>query len=71
MELERADGRDDHHRIGTQPRFAAFDVDKLFRAEIRAETRLGNDVFAEFERRLRGESLNCSRARYWQTVRHE
>ena len=53
--LERADGRDDHHRRGTQPRFPALDVDELLRPEVGAEARLRHDVIGELERRLGGE----------------
>ena len=49
--LQRADGRDDHHRRGTQSRLAALDVDELLGAEVGAEARLGHDVVGELQRR--------------------
>jgi hypothetical protein len=53
--LERADGRDEHHGRGTQPRLAALDVDELLRPEVGAEARLGHDVVRELERGGGGE----------------
>ena len=43
VHLERADGRDQHGRVGQQPRRAALDVDKLLEADVGAKPRLGDD----------------------------
>ena len=53
MIFQRAYGRNDHARVGPQSRFAAFDVDEFFRAEIRAETRFGHYIIAQLQRCLR------------------
>ena len=52
VELQRLDRRDDHHEIGENARRAALDVEKLFRAEVRAEARLGHDHIRKGERGL-------------------
>src|SRR5258708_1051947 len=53
LHLERADGRDEHRRFGIQTADAALDVEELFRAEIRTESRFGDDHIAERESRTR------------------
>ncbi len=50
VHLERADGGDDHHRVGLQPGLAALDVEELLGAEVGAEAGLGDDVVGELER---------------------
>ena len=53
--LERAGRRDDHDRRGRQIRRAALDVEELFRAEVRAEAGLRDDVVRELEGHFRRE----------------
>ena len=53
VHLQRADGRDDHHGIGPDARFAALDVDELLCAQVCAEARLGDHIVGELECTLR------------------
>ena len=55
MHLERADGGDDHHASGLEPRLAAFDVEEFLGAEIGAEAGLGHHIVGELERGLGGD----------------
>ena len=50
--LERADRRDQHDEARPQAGLPAFDVDELFRAQVRAESGFGDDVVRELQRRL-------------------
>ena len=50
VHLERADGGDQHHRVGRKPGLAALDVDEFLGAEIGAETRFGHYIVGELER---------------------
>ncbi len=56
MHLERANGGDDHRRVRLQPRDAALDVEELFRPEVRAKARFGDDIIGELERRARRDN---------------
>ena len=53
VHLQRADSRHDHDRRRTKPRKAAFDIEKLLRAEVGAEARLRDGVITERHCRLR------------------
>ncbi len=55
VHLERADGGDQHGRVGREPGLAAFDVEEFLAAEISAEACLGHDVVAQLQRRGGGE----------------
>ena len=55
VHFQGAHGSHHHRRIGHKPRHTAFDIEKLFRSEIRAETRFRNGVFAQRHRRFRGD----------------
>jgi hypothetical protein len=46
MHLECAHGGDEDHGSGLEPRLAALDIKKFFRAEIRAEASFGDGKFA-------------------------
>ena len=52
--LQRANRRNDHHRIGPQPALAALDVDELLGAQVRPKTGLGDDVVGQLEAGLGG-----------------
>ena len=47
IHLQRAHRRNDHGSGGLQPGLAAFDVEELLRAEIRAEPRLGHHIIGQ------------------------
>ena len=51
MVFHRADRGDDDRRRGPQTRLAALDVDEFLRAEVGAESRLGDDVVDQLHRR--------------------
>ena len=52
--LQRAHGGHDDHGVRAQPRQTALDVQKLLRAQVRAEAGLGDDIVAQLERHTRG-----------------
>ena len=43
VQFERLDGGDDHDAVGLDTRHAALRIEKFFRAEVCAESRLGDD----------------------------
>ena len=49
MHFQRLDGCDQHYGVWLQAGFAALDVEKLLRAKIGTETRLGDDIVAKFQ----------------------
>ncbi len=56
VHLERPHRRDDDRCFGIQAAHAALDVEELFGAEIRSESRFGHDEIGERERRARGKN---------------
>ena len=55
VELQRADGGDEHHGRGAEARLAAFDVDEFLGTEVRTEAGLRDDVVTKLQGRLGGE----------------
>src|SRR6202041_1444564 len=55
VHFQRANSGDEYNAIGREAGLAAFDIEKLFGAEIRAEARLGDDIVGKLERRGGGE----------------
>ena len=53
--LERADGSHQHHAVRVDARRAALDIDKLFRAQIGAEARLGHGIIAQLHGQACGD----------------
>ena len=53
VHLQGLDGRHEHHGIGLEIRFAAFDVEELLGAEVSAEARLGHHEVGKLERGAR------------------
>ena len=47
MHFQRADGRDDHDRVGLHVRVTALDIEELFRTQISAEAGFRHGVIAE------------------------
>ena len=47
--LQGPDRGHDHHRVGLQPRHAAFDVQKLLRPQVRAEARLRDGIVSQLQ----------------------
>ena len=52
MQFQRAHRRHDHRRLRRESGGAAFDVEELLRAEVRAEARFGHHIIRQAERRL-------------------
>ena len=55
MHFQRSRGRHQHHRVGTQARFAALDIEKFLGAEIGSKTGFGDDVVGQLERGFGGD----------------
>jgi len=54
--FQRAHRRHEHDRVGMQPGRAALDVEEFLRAQIGAETRLGDAVVGQLHCRTRGDN---------------
>ena len=52
VHLQRPQGSHQHYRRRLEARFAALDIEELFGAQVRAETRLGDHVVGKLEGRL-------------------
>ena len=55
VHLQRANRGHDHHRVGTQTRHAALDVQKLLRAQIGAKTGFRHGIVRQTHRHTRGK----------------
>ena len=60
VHFQRAHRGDQHDRVREQSRLASENVKKFFRAQIRAETRLGYDIIRQSQRRPRRDDRACA-----------